>query len=442
MIKPILTPDQFYNELKENIKSARKSITLAALYLGHAENDLIQTLSQALQSHPNLKLNLLLDGLRGTRDNGKGSSASLLYPLLKAYPNQVRVALYHTPDLSGLLKQVMPPRFNEGIGLMHLKVYAFDDTLIMSGANMSHDYFTNRQDRYVTFRNKDITEYYMDLVSVISSLSYSLQQGDATYKLSMDSGVPDPVNESKEFKVHAKKTVKAFLSKWSKVQQTPVSKTFDTTLYPLVQMGPFDVRQDERVTLSVLDHVLHDNDQKENAKMFITSGYFNFEKRYTETIVNSRSANVCLIAASPEANGFFNSAGISKYIPPAYTLIEKKFFAKAKSYNNKDAITIEEYNRKGWTYHAKGMWVYPPGSEYPVMTTIGSPNFGYRSLVRDLEAQLFLVTSNVGLRASLHNELCNLRKYSELVTEDTFEQPDRRVPLWVGGASMAIRTML
>lgn len=36
------------------------------------------------------------------------------------------------------------------------------------------------------------------------------------------------------------------------------------------------------------------------------------------------------------------------------------------------------------------------------MTTIGSPNFGYRSIVRDLEAQLFLVTSNLGLRKSLH----------------------------------------
>lgn len=80
-----------------------------------------------------MKVNILLDSLRGTRDSGKGSSASLLYPLLKAYPNQVRVSMYHTPDLSGLLKQVMPPRFNEGIGLMHMKVYAFDDTLIMSG---------------------------------------------------------------------------------------------------------------------------------------------------------------------------------------------------------------------------------------------------------------------------------------------------------------------
>ncbi|KAG0250156.1 CDP-diacylglycerol--glycerol-3-phosphate 3-phosphatidyltransferase [Mortierella polycephala] len=417
-IKPILNPSQFYSEMKVN------------------------ELSEALRNRPGLKLNLLLDSLRGTRDSGKGSSASLLYPLLKAYPNQVRIAMYHTPDLSGFLKQIMPPRYNEGIGLMHMKVYAFDDILIMSGANMSHDYFTNRQDRYIAFDNKDISEYYCDLVSTVSSISYSLQDQGNTYSLRMGSTVPDPVNESKQFKLHAAKMMRAFLKRWSTLRQPPKDASYDTTLYPLIQMGPFGLRQDERQTLSVLDHVLHENDHEEPAKLFITSGYFNFGKRYTEAIINTKTADVCLIAASPEANGFFNSAGISKYIPPAYTFIEQQFFNDAKAVGNAERIKIEEYQRKGWTYHAKGLWVYPPRSDLPVMTTIGSPNFGYRSIVRDLEAQLFLVTSNRGLRKSLHEELCNLRGHTYPVTDETFKAPERQVPVWVGGASRAIRTML
>ncbi|KAF9960745.1 CDP-diacylglycerol--glycerol-3-phosphate 3-phosphatidyltransferase [Mortierella alpina] len=441
-VRPILTPSQFYSELKDNIKTAKNSITLAALYLGHTETDLVGALSEALRSRPNLKLNLLLDSLRGTRDSGKGSSASLLYPLIKAYPNQVRISMYHTPDLSGFLKQVMPPRFNEGIGLMHMKVYAFDDTLIMSGANMSHDYFTNRQDRYMVFRNKDISDYYSELVSTVSSLSYSLQDTGSAFSLKIGSGVPDPVQESKQFKQHAAKTMRAFLKKWSSVQQTPKDDSYDTTLFPLVQMGPFGLRQDERVTLSVLDHVLHSKEQEGQSKVFITSGYFNFERRYSQAIINTKAADVCLIAASPEANGFFNSAGISKYIPPAYTLIEQRFFNDAKAAGNAERITIEEYNRKGWTYHAKGLWMYPPHSELPIMTTIGSPNFGYRSIVRDLEAQMFLVTTNQGLRKSLHEELCNLRLHAHSVTEETFKAPERQVPVWVGGASRVIRTML
>ncbi|KAG0051146.1 CDP-diacylglycerol--glycerol-3-phosphate 3-phosphatidyltransferase [Gryganskiella cystojenkinii] len=440
-IQPILDPSQFYREMKEHIQKAQKSITLAALYLGNTEYDLVKALSEALRSRPQLKVNLLLDSLRGTRDSGKGSSASLLYPLLKAYPNQVRISMYHTPDLSGFLKQVMPPRFNEGIGLMHMKVYAFDDTVIMSGANMSHDYFTNRQDRYIMFHNKDVSQYFSDLVAAVSSLSYSLQDTNNVFNLSMEAGVPDPVEESKKFKDHATKTMRAFLRKWAHVQQSPKDDSYDTTLYPLIQMGPFGLRQDERVTLSVLDQVLH-ADQEGSAKTFITSGYFNFEKRYSQTIINSKAADVCLIAASPEANGFFNSAGISKYIPPAYTLIEKRFFDAAKAAGNAERIKIEEYNRKGWTYHAKGLWVYPPNSDLPIMTTIGSPNFGYRSIVRDLEAQLFMVTTNPGLRKNLHEELNNLRRFSTPVTEETFKSAERQVPLWVGGASRAIRTMM
>ena len=31
------------------------------------------------------------------------------------------------------------------IGLQHCKIYIFDDSVIISGANLSHDYFTNRQ---------------------------------------------------------------------------------------------------------------------------------------------------------------------------------------------------------------------------------------------------------------------------------------------------------
>ncbi|GJJ68819.1 hypothetical protein EMPS_01165 [Entomortierella parvispora] len=441
-VKPILKPSRFYGEMKEHIQQAQKSITLAALYLGHTESDLVETLSEALRSRPQLKVNLLLDSLRGTRDSGKGSSASLLYPLLKAYPKQVRVSMYHTPDLSGVLKKIMPSRFNEGIGLMHMKVYAFDDTLIMSGANMSHDYFSNRQDRYIKFQNKDITEYYCDLVNTVSSFSYSLQDKGSTFYLDMEAGVPDPVKQSIHFKNYATKSMRSFMKKWSNVQQSPKDASFDTTLYPLLQMGPLGIRQDERVTLSVLDHVLHAAKQEGTSKAFITSGYFNFERRYSNTIINSKAADVCLIAASPEANGFFNSAGISQYIPPAYTLIEKRFFDAAKAAGNAERIKIEEYNRRGWTYHAKGLWVYPPQSEHPIMTTIGSPNFGYRSLVRDLEAQLFMVTKNLGLRKNLHEELCNLRRGSTQVTEETFKAADRQVPLWVGGASEAIKTMM
>lgn len=45
----------------------------------------------------------------------------------------VQVSLYHTPDLSGYLKQYLPPKLDETVGVQHMKVYLFDDSLVMSG---------------------------------------------------------------------------------------------------------------------------------------------------------------------------------------------------------------------------------------------------------------------------------------------------------------------
>ena len=76
---------------------------------------------------------MLIDAIRGTRESPSDSSASLLATLVKEFPNQVDVNLFHTPKLTGLLKRLVPKRFNESVGLMHMKVYAFDDDLILSG---------------------------------------------------------------------------------------------------------------------------------------------------------------------------------------------------------------------------------------------------------------------------------------------------------------------
>lgn len=57
----------------------------------------------------------------------------MLLPLLQRFTSQIRVSMYHTPDLRGLLRLLVPQRFNETIGVQHIKVYLFDDSIIISG---------------------------------------------------------------------------------------------------------------------------------------------------------------------------------------------------------------------------------------------------------------------------------------------------------------------
>lgn len=61
-------------------------------------------------------------------------SASLVAPLQAEFgPDRVDLRAFHTPKLHGLLKAILPRRINEGWGLQHMKIYGFDDEVVLSG---------------------------------------------------------------------------------------------------------------------------------------------------------------------------------------------------------------------------------------------------------------------------------------------------------------------
>ena len=75
---------------------------------------------------------ILLDHTRGSR-GGNQSSRAMLIPLIQQFGSRVQVYLYHTPDLRGWLKKLVPERFDETVGLTHMKIYLVDDDFIISG---------------------------------------------------------------------------------------------------------------------------------------------------------------------------------------------------------------------------------------------------------------------------------------------------------------------
>ena len=121
---------------------------------------------------------------------------------------------------------------------------------------------------------------------------------------------------------------------------------------------------------------------------------------------------------------------ISGGIPDAFTQFAKEFYRKIHKCGQGERITLKEYFRSQWTFHAKGLWYSPPREDLPNLTLIGSSNFGHRSLKRDLENQTVLITSNFRLRQQLCDECDHVYKYGEHVTHNTFALSDRKVPLW------------
>jgi len=86
-----------------------------------------------------------------------------------------------------------------------------------------------------------------------------------------------------------------------------------------------------------------------------------------------------------------------------YTYFERKIHDET---SNK-GLKIHEYVRPGWTYHAKGLWASYRDSEtgelLPNVTILGSTNFGRRSMKRDIEAQVLMITDNKKLQKEMAN---------------------------------------
>jgi CDP-diacylglycerol---glycerol-3-phosphate 3-phosphatidyltransferase len=92
----------------------------------------VQAFHSALSNNPLLHVYLLLDLNRSTRP-GPSSTAHLLLPILRDFPDRVHISLFRSPKLSGMIGKLVPPRFNEGWGTWHAKIYGADDEVMISG---------------------------------------------------------------------------------------------------------------------------------------------------------------------------------------------------------------------------------------------------------------------------------------------------------------------
>lgn len=473
-IEIIDSPTAFYETLKAKIRTAKSRIYLSTLYIGKKETELIETLQEALRRQPELRVAILTDYLRGTREDPEPSCASLLLPLVQEFGDRVQIRMYHTPNLNGWKKKYMPKRINEGWGLQHMKLYGFDDEIMLSGANLSDDYFTNRLDRYHLFKSKKLADYYANIHNAVSSISYELAVSDTApqgFELQspMHRGLPDPVWHPDRFKRHAKQLLEPLIHRTARQQIMPVE--FDDTktfVYPLAQ---FDILLGQPVNRPFLDYeiinytstekpaltkvltALAEDQQLRNSTWTFTAGYFNIDPEIRDNLLEAApqmAASIAstekpctVITASPWANGFYGSPGVSGMLPAAYTLLSRRFLKQVEKAGKGDAIQLKEW-RKGtvgepgaFTYHAKGIWItLPPqinaagraeDESGPSMTLVGSSNYTKRSYSLDLEVGALVVTGDEDLKRRLKAEVDWLQKDATVTTQDDLMKMDRRV---------------
>lgn len=186
---------------------------------------------------------------------------------------------------------------------------------MLSGANLSKDYFTNRQDRYIVFKNHPrLADYMHDLMKTFKELSYGIKgrstaigsdNFDLVWHGGSDGPDAEPIKDPRGFTECAKKCLGSFMSRWLKTlssssSSSPSSATqeFDTTIQPFLQMGQFDITQETDV---VVPAILEQIQQDERLRLDWTSGYFGVRKAYKEGLLQTKGP-VHIVCASPEVS--------------------------------------------------------------------------------------------------------------------------------------------
>lgn len=338
---------------------------------------------------------------------------------------------------------------------------------------MSNDYFTNRLDRYHLFRSKALTDYFYRIHVAVSSISFDVQPSDsndqAGYTLSWptEAQVASPLEDPKAYRSHAAEMLSLLIKRSS--SSVPAVDSLEaghtTTVYPIFQLTPFFKEiTDASTELPALTLLL--NSLRNHAtRTTFTAGYFNPSRSLVSLLLSaydspttptSKSTNskssTTVIAASPWANGFYGSKGISGLLPPAYTLLCRRFLEEVLRRGLSDKVKLLEWRKGtvgeagGWTYHAKGVWVTlldqhrrsqadavteGNGEAGPSITLIGSSNYTQRSYTLDLEANALVLTRDPGLQRRLREEEEWLRADAKEVGLEEYVKTERRVGLHV-----------
>ena len=426
---------------------------MSTLYIGKSEHELISIIRDALlHNGPDLKVSILTDALRGTRESPEASCASLLAALVAEFPERVEVRMYHTPNLTGLRKRFIPKRINEGWGLQHIKLYGFDDEVILSGANLSNDYFTNRQDRYHVFSSGRVSDYFAKIHHAVCSVSFLLEPSSnpSAYALTWPSSnsAPSPLINPRAYTSAAT----ALLQPLTNPSLNPSPSKTSTFLYPLISHPP-TLNTELPALKTLLSTPLH--------HYTFTAGYFNPHPLVTASLLACsfppKSTPGPVLPSIPFAHGCYGSVVVAGLLPAAYAHLSLRFLQAARGAN----VQLREWQHGvvgtegGWTYHAKGVWVIlassAPSANQPASTTqsdaekssapaatlIGSSNYTTRSYGLDLEVGAMVVTTDPMLKGKWKREEENLLAPSKEVTEKELNAEERRagwkvrVAMWI-----------
>ena len=389
-VQTLASPADFRIALLNAIEGARQRIYLVALYLEHDEGGdaVLAALYRAKQRNPDLEVGVLVDWHRAQRGRigvaTTHTNADWYCRMAKEH-GDVSVPIYG-----------VPVNTREALGVLHLKGFIVDDTVIYSGASLNDVYLHQldkyRYDRYQVIRNPALAN------CMLEYLQRQLMSATAVNRLD-DPDRPKSIeirNETRQFRQSLREATYSYQGEATNDQ---------LAITPLVGLGK----------RSPLNKTIHHLMACANTNLIICTPYFNMPALLMRNIVSLLRQNkqVEIIVGDKTANDFnipvdqpFKIIGALPYL---YEINLRRFLARLQRYIDNGQLVVRLWKDGDNSYHLKGMWV---DDTWQLLT---GNNLNPRAWRLDLENALLIHDPQQMLLEQREHELQLIRTYTHVI---------------------------
>ncbi len=362
-IRWLLKPAALKAELLQQISQAKSAITIAALYLedDEAGREILTALLAAKANNPELDITVLVDFHRARRGliGHKGDSGN--YFMYREFIENAEQPI----KILGV-----PVKSKEFLGVLHLKGFVIDDTVIFSGASLNNIYLHQGD------------KYRFDRYHVIESaeLAHSMRQMVKDY-IESDKAVTS-LAQPKDCEVLPEKSeVKTLKGRLSAAEYEFTATYTGNRITPVVGLG----RKNNKLNKLVIELV-----SETQESLFICTPYFNppyiLSRALSKQLKKGRRIDI--VVGDKTANDFyippektFSTIGVLPYL---YEQSLRKFAKRQQWAIEAGLLNIHLWKHDSNSYHLKGI------SSDNCKHLITGSNLNPRAWALDLENGLLL----------------------------------------------------
>lgn len=389
-VTTLFSPHDFRETLLEKIAGATRRICIVALYL---ENDdggrgIMSALYAAKRARPQLDISVLVDWHRAQRGRIGAAAAATnadWYCEMAAQDPQNAIPVYG-----------VPVNTREALGVLHLKGFIIDDTLLYSGASINdvylHQHDKYRYDRYQLIRNPQLAD------TMLAWIDNNLKSAEAVHRLDRPERPKSPEikNETRQFR----QDLRGFDYHFS-----GDASNEELAVTPLVGLGK----------RSLLNKTIYHLMPCAEQKLTICTPYFNLPALLVRNIIYllRQGKEVEIIIGDKTANDFYipedQPFKIIGALPYLYEINLRRFLSRLQYYVTSGQLKVRLWKDGENSYHLKGIWV---DNEWMLIT---GNNLNPRAWRLDLENAVLIHDPLQQLTEQRERELTLIRTHTSVV---------------------------